>query len=316
MIITVTLNPSIDYILQIKNLALKETQRAENKFLYAAGKGVNVSRVLTRLNIPTTAWGFLGGLNGDRFIKLLEEEGINTNFIPCEDETRLNVIITEIETHKQLRISAKGPLISKDELNILYNKARNLPEGIEFVSFGGSLPQDVNDDIYMNLIDIIQSNGIRCILDTSNEALIKGIQAKPFMIKPNLYELGQIVKNENIKTIEDIKKEASRIIRSGVENVIVSLAEDGAIYVNESKIIHSLAPKVNVKSAVGAGDSMIAGLIYALHNNLSDEDMIKYGLAFGSASVLTKGTELAHWHDVENLFPKVEIISIENNNYI
>ena len=194
MIITITLNPSLDYILQIQNLALKETQRSENTFLYPAGKGVNVSRALSRLDIPTTAWGFLGGTNGDRFMRLFEKEGINANFIPCEDETRLNTIVTEIETHKQLRISAKGPFISKDELNILYNRLRKLSSDIEFVEFGGSLSEGVPHNVYKELIELVQSNGIKCILDTGNSALIQGIEAKPFLIKPNLHELRQIEK--------------------------------------------------------------------------------------------------------------------------
>lgn len=316
MIITVTLNPSIDYILQVEDLALEETQRAENTFLYAAGKGINVSRVLTRLNIPNIAWGFLGGLNGERFTKLIEEDGINTNFILCENETRLNVVITETKTHNQLRVSAKGPIITKGEMDVLYNKARKLPEDTEFLSFGGSLPENLPTEIYKFLIELIQSSGIKCILDTSNDALIHGIQAKPFMIKPNLYELRQIVKNDNIQTNYEIKKEASKIVREGVKNVVISLGKDGAILVNEFEIIQANTPEVEVKSVVGAGDSMIAGLIYALHNNLSNEDVIKYGVAFGTASVLTRGTELAHWHDIEKLYPKIEIVSVEKNTFI
>jgi len=316
MIISLTLNPSLDYVLQVNSLALEETQRAENAFLYASGKGINVSRMLTRFGVQTSAWGFVGGLNGDRFSRILEEEGINTSFIPCQAETRLNVIITELKTYDQLRVSAKGPEISDKEIIKLYERINNLPEELEFVTFGGSIPKNVPKNIYKELIEIIKSKGIRCILDTSNEALTQGIQAKPFLIKPNLHELNEILEGEIISTIEEIKIAASKIVSEGVKNVAISLAKEGAIFVNESKIIHAFAPKVEVKSKVGAGDSMVAGLIYGLHRNLPEEDIIKYGIAFGTAAVLTIGTELAYKEDIEQILPEIEIKSVENNNYI
>lgn len=312
MIITVTLNPGLDYILQIEKLALKETQRAQNTFLYAAGKGVNVSRMLTRFGVQTSAWGFVGGNNGNIFRSILEKEGINSNFIPCKDETRMNVIITELCSYNQLRISPKGPDIEEEELKTLNRRMENLPEEVEFVCFGGSLPQGVPDDIYKHLINMVQSKGIKCILDTSKNALTHGIEAKPYLIKPNLHELNQITGGK-VEKIEDIKKEAAKIVKNGVQNVIVSLGEEGAIFVNRNKITHALAPKVNSKSKVGAGDSMVAGLIYGIHRALSEEDVIKYGIAFGTAAVLTTGTELACQDDIMNLFKKIEIKSVEDN---
>ncbi|OGI04871.1 MAG: 1-phosphofructokinase [Candidatus Melainabacteria bacterium GWF2_32_7] len=316
MILSVTLNPSLDYVLQVNNLALEETQRSQGASFYASGKGINVSRMLARFSVQTSSWGFVGGLNGDRLLRILEDEGIDSRFIPCNDETRINVIVTELPTYKQLRISAKGPNISGEELDKLYKRIKNLPEEIEFVTFGGSLPQGVSSDIYKNLIEIILSKNVKCVLDTSNEPLTLGIQAKPYLIKPNLHELCQIIGTEKLRDLEEIKVAAAQIVKSGVKNVVVSLAKDGAIFVNENKIIHALAPNVEVKSKVGAGDSMVAGLIYAMHRNMSEEDTIIYGIAFGTAAVLTPGTELAYKSDVEKLRGNIEIASIEENNYV
>lgn len=305
MIITVTLNPGLDYVLQIDEIALKETQRAQNSRLYAAGKGINVSRMLARFGLQTSAWGFVGGINGDRFKNILESEGITSNFIPCKGETRMNVIITELKSYNQLRIGAKGPQISHEELATLCQRIKNLPEEVEFVHFGGSLPQGIPDNIYCELIKIVQEQNVRCILDTSNDALIEGIKANPFLIKPNLHELEQIT-GKKLENLDDIKKEACDIVKSGVKNVVVSFAKEGALLVNEKTIVQALTPKVDVKSKIGAGDSMVAGLIYGFYKNMSEEEVLKHGIAFGTAAVITTGTELAYKDDIINLLKEIK----------
>lgn len=307
MILSITLNPSIDYILQVEKLALEETQRAKNIFFYASGKGVNVSRMLDRFGVQTSSWGFIGGLAGDRFIRVIENEGINTSFTPCQGETRINVIVTELQTYGQLRISAKGPDISEHELDKLIGRIKSLPEEVEYIALGGSLPGKIPDNIYKDLIEIIQSQGVKCILDTSGEPLIQGIKAKPHLIKPNLHELSQITEGRKLDTDENIIKAAKEIVDRGVKNVVVSLASKGAFWVTQDKVIQASAPKVNAKSKVGAGDSMVAGLVYALHKLMSEEKALKYGIAFGTAAVLTTGTELAYKEDVEKLLSEIKI---------
>jgi len=311
MIISFTLNPGLDYILQIEELAMNETQRAKKAALYAAGKGINVSRMLARFALPTIAMGFIGGINGERFTKILEQENITLNFVPCKKETRMNVIITKLGSYDQLRISTKGSEIHRDELNELYKRIDNLPEEVKYVTFGGSLPQGVPNSVYKDLIELIQSRGIKCVLDTSGKPLIEGIKAKPFLIKPNLHELSQITGKE-LEKLSDIKEEAVKLVQKGVKNVIVSFASGGAIFVNEKKILHAFAPKVEVKSKVGAGDSMVAGILYGFHKNLPEEEILRYGIAFGSAAVLTTGTELAYKKEVHDLYEKVDIKSSED----
>lgn len=315
MIITITLNPGLDYVLQINELTLKETQRAQSADLYAAGKGVNVSRVLSRFGLQTSAWGFVGGINGDRFKTLLEAEGITSNFIPCIGETRMNVIITELKSYDQLRISSKGPEIKESEIDQLYQRVEKLPEDVEFIHLGGNIPQGVSSNIYYDLINIIQAQSVRCILDASDMALIKGIEAKPFLIKPNHHEFEQIT-GRKLENLTDVKQEASKIVKNGVENVVVSFGKEGAVLVNEKKIIHILTPVVKAKSKVGAGDSMVAGLIYGLHKNMTEEEILKHGIAFGTAAVKTEGTELAYKNDICALIDQVEITLIEDNVYI
>ena len=315
MIITITLNPSLDYILQVNCLKLEETQRAEKSSYFASGKAINVSRVLSRMGVSTCAWGFLGGANGERFSKIIESENINTDFIEICDETRLNVIITELWSYSQLRVGLKGPFISKTELSELYQKIENMPEDIKFVSIGGSLPQDVPNDTYEEIIEIIHSKNIKCALDTSEVPLKFGIKAKPYLIKPNLHELCQILDVKELDNKEKIKSAASEIVNQGVKNVAVSMGKEGVIFVNENSIIEAKPPNIPVKSRVGAGDSMLAGFIYGILKDMPQEEIVKHGVAFGTASVLTAGTELAYKKDICNLLPQVQIAYCEKNNF-
>ncbi len=307
MIITLTLNPSIDYIMQVPFLRLEDTLRAQNAFFQAGGKGINVSRVLTRLDVENTAWAFAGGNTGGWLETILKEESVHFDFIETKASTRINSIITELSTHKQLRVSAPGGLLKDGEEDLMMAKIQSIPKEVQWFSLGGSLLPGLTTSCMRKIIERVKAQGIPCILDADGDVLKEGLQAKPYMIKPNQFELerlfGKPIANQN-----DIIEAGQSLIKQGlVEVVVTSLGKEGAYLISKDHVFMAKAPDVPVLSKVGAGDSMVAGMIKGLLAHADLADVLKMGIAAGTAAVMTPANELCQAEGFNQILPLVHV---------
>jgi 1-phosphofructokinase family hexose kinase len=307
MIITLTLNPSIDYILRVPQILVEDTLRAEKAVLQAGGKGINVSRVLTRLGINNIAWGFCGGDTGNWLRQYMDDEKVPHDFTQIRTATRINTIITEASTYKQIRISAPGGEVSDEEADILVEKFRQLPSDVHWVALGGSHPPGLSSSCTRRLIESANAQGARCILDADGTILKEGLKARPYLIKPNQYELERLL-GHPVENTGDIVAGARSLINDRlVEVVVTSRAEAGALLITRDQVFLGNAPNVPIRSKVGAGDSMVAGIMTGLVTGAPFEEILRMGIAAGTAAVMTAGTELCHRPDYENLLKETRI---------
>ncbi len=291
MIYTVTFNPAIDYCLSVNNLKLGETNRSQSEEIYFGGKGINVSTVLTNLGADNVALGFTAGFTGDRLLQGLKEKGIKTDFIKLSDGmTRINV---KIEGEQETEINTNGPSVTEEHIEMLLEKLQNLSRN-DILVLAGSIPPSVDDYIYKTLMNKVSRNGVKVVVDATDELLLNTLPLKPFLIKPNLAELEQLV-GEKLSDASEIISAAKKLKIMGAENVLVSMGAEGAILVDEfGKVFVEKAPEIQVVNTVGAGDSMVAGFLSALDKGY--EYALKYAVAVGSASASKKG--LATKNDV------------------
>ncbi len=311
MIITLTLNPCIDYILQVPQILMEDTLRAQYAFFQPGGKGIHVSRVLKRLGVETIAWGFCGGDPGRWLQSYLDEEQVSHDFINTQGATRVNTILTEATTHKQLRVSAPGKPLQNQEEQILLDRFRNLPTSTRWITLGGSLPPGIASHCIQKLIEHAQEQGIYCILDADGEVLKAGIQGRPYLIKPNQFELERLL-GKSVTSQPEMIACARELIHQGlVQVVVISLGKAGALLVSRDQAFHAKAPDVRVLSKVGAGDSMVAGMAKGLLEEASLQEVLRMGVAAGTATVLVPPDELCQAYQYQELLPQVCIEPIE-----
>ncbi|MFH1995567.1 MAG: 1-phosphofructokinase [Candidatus Omnitrophota bacterium] len=315
MIYTVTINPSIDKHITIAKLIKDDAIRAKSMRRDPGGKGINVSRVVSELKSKTRAFAIIGGCAGYMMRDLLENNKIDFNVIETIGETRINVIITDLSDRTQTRISTEGPKVNSgtiDNFVALLDKADPRPS---FWVLGGSLPPGAPKDTYKTIIEHLRKRGEKCALDADGEALHLGIEAVPFMIKPNEYELERLI-GKPIGNDNEIAKAATELCDSGIEIVIVSLGKKGAVVATKDQAFKLESPSVEAKSKVGAGDSLIGGLLTALEKGWDIEKAARYGVAAGTAAVLTEGTRLCLREDVERLFGLIKVTTLYKRNKV
>ena len=249
MIYTVTINPSIDYIVQLPelNLGLVNRMAYDNKL--PGGKGINVSRILRELGHDSVAWGFMGGFTGRFITDALEKDGLKTDFTPVAADTRINV---KIKAEEETEINGKGPAVTPAEIAAFKEKFAHLTAD-DVVIFAGSLVPNLDDDFYFELIKIIQEKGAQFVIDTTGESLRKALQEKPLVVKPNNHELAELFGVE-FSGIDDIIKYAQKLREMGAQYVMISMAGDGGLLVTADGVYRSLAPQGTVVNSVGAGD--------------------------------------------------------------
>lgn len=310
MIITLTFNPSIDYILQVPEIRMEDTLRAREAYYQPGGKGIHVSRMLTRLGVENTAWAFCGGETGNWLLSYLDEERIQHDFIRTAGQTRINMILTETATHKQLRVSSPGDPVTNTEQHILLDRIRNLPGNTCWLVLGGSLPAGISPDFVREVIQTAKAQDVCCVLDADGDVLKQGLQAGPDLIKPNQYELERLV-GHPVRTVEETVAASRQVIEQyGVRFVVTSAAEAGAVLVSREAVYSGKAPKVDVISKVGAGDCMVAGLVKGLSEKVSPDEMLRMGIASGTSAVLMPPDELGQRIDYDALLSQVDIIPL------
>ena len=308
MIYTITLNPALDRTISINATSLDDCNRIENEQMYAGGKGIDVSKVLTGFGVKNKAIGFVGGFAGEELEGMLINEGIACDFVRIAGKTRTNIIINDMASGNQTLYNAKGPVISAYELMQLIHKVEDF-EQPDFVILCGSLPRGVNPEIYRKIIEISKSKGAKVILDTDGEALRIGLQECPTIIKPNIHELNRI-SNKQLNTIESIVLVAKEMRVCGLEIILVSIGAGGMIMICEEGQYLAKPPEVDVKNTIGAGDSAVAGFIYGLTTKGDIKEALKYSVASGTATILQTGTAVCKQEDFHALLNQITLEEI------
>lgn len=300
MIYTITANPAIDYVVTAKNIELGTVNRMNTSIFLPGGKGINVSRILQQLDIPTTALGFIGGFTGAFIQEQLQADGLQTCFTPIQDTSRLNVKLHEkVETE----LNGLGPCIRAEEVADFQAQLKQLQPG-DVVVMSGSLPRQLPETFYQDLIPLIHAQGAEFVIDTTGQALLDTLSAGPLVVKPNHHELAALF-HTSLSDLTDIARYGRKLLHMGAQNVLISMAGDGALLITKNKMYHAKAPGGTVVNSVGAGDAMLAGFTgtYATTQDLVQS--FKIGLACGSATAFTK--DLAQHQQIIALLNQIHI---------
>ena len=297
MIYTVTFNPSLDYIASCDDFVLGQTNRTTKEIIYPGGKGINVSIVLRNLGLDTTALGFLAGFTGDEIKRLILKEGIKNEMIEVNNGfSRINI---KLRSSRESELNGMGPSIDEQSIRKLYQKLDNLTSD-DILVLAGSIPSCLPSSIYSDICDYLKDKNMKIVVDATKDLLLNVIPYKPFLIKPNNHELGELFKVE-LNTREEVVPYAKKLQELGARNVLISLAGEGAVLVDENGEVHSSkAPKGKVINSVGAGDSMVAGFLYGYKTFNNYNEAFKYGVCTGSASAFSE--QLAKLDEVIDLY--------------
>lgn len=296
MIYTVTFNPALDYVVQVDDLRAGEVNRTASEEVFCGGKGINVSMILKALSIESVALGFIAGFTGSAVEKGVRDRGIASDFIRLEEGmTRINV---KIKGQQETEINGQGPAITAEAIQTLFDKIDKIQDGDTLV-LAGSIPSTLPDDIYEKIMERVSDKNIMVVVDATKDLLRKVLKYKPFLIKPNNHELGEMFGVE-LKSEDEIITYARKLQEQGAVNVLVSMAGDGAILIDETGAFTKIGvPKGKVLNSVGAGDSMVAGFIAGYSQTKDYAYALKLGTAAGSATAFSKG--LADKKTIENL---------------
>lgn len=286
MIYTVTLNPSIDYVVRLDSLVTGITNRTKSEEYYFGGKGINVSCVLAELDLESTAFGFVAGFTGDAIEKGIRNDKIITDFIKLENGiSRINI---KIKAGEETEINCQGPHIEESELFRLLKKVDRIKDGDTLV-IAGNVPNTMPDDVYERILERIKDKKVRIVVDATKKLLLNSLKYKPFLIKPNRQELSEIFETE-ISTESDIEKYANELRKMGAQNVLISLGGDGAMLIDEFGQKHKQGVlKEKVINTVGSGDSMVAGFIAGYEKEHSYPYALKLGSVCGNATAFLNG---------------------------
>lgn len=296
MIYTVTFNPSLDYIVQMPTFTPGKVNRCQTERLFCGGKGINVSIVLHNLGWESICLGFIAGFTGKEIEKRVKQRGCHPDFIELNNGlSRINV---KIKAGQESEINGNGPTITQASLDALFAQLDALKEN-DILVLAGSIPASLPNDIYESIMARFTDKSVKIIVDATCSLLLNVLKYKPFLIKPNHHELGEIF-NKELHSFDEIVFYAKKLQELGAQNVLVSMAGDGAILLtSEGRIYQSAVPKGLVKNSVGAGDSMVAGFLAGYLSTNNKEQAFKMGVATGSASAFSE--ELATKEEVETL---------------
>jgi 6-phosphofructokinase 2 len=301
-IATITLNPSLDKSTYTERLIPDKKLYCAPPIYEPGGGGINVSRAIHLLDGQSLAIYLAGGEVGDKIQELLDKEGIHQKCIRTKNATRENLMVTERSTGNQYRLGMPGNEKSKEELQECLDIIKDLPEQVEYLVASGSLPPGAPDDFYRKIAEISSAKGIKFILDTSGKGLLSAAGAGIYLMKPNLRELSQIIGKELVNGLEQ-EAIARKVIQEGKANIlVVSLGPKGAMLATKDIIQYVVPPSVKPISTVGAGDSMVAGIVLSLSRGYELRGAIKFGVAAGTAATMTPGTELCRKKDVEEIY--------------
>ena len=302
MIYSVTLNPSIDFIIKVKDFQLGETNRAYKDNFFAGGKGIMVSKLLKNVKTDCVNLGFLGGFTGTFIEQNLKKLNILSDFVTVNENTRVNV---KLKTETETEINCQGPKISENEKEEFLDKIRKTKSD-DFVILSGSVPSNLGNDFYITIIEILNKNGVKFTLDSSGETFSKSLKYKPFLIKPNKDELKEYAKRE-FKNNQEIVDYVRENLVDKAEHVIISLGGEGALYIdkNFSLFAYPLRVKDNVVNTVGAGDSVVAGFVNYMLKHNDTEKAFRFAVACGTATSFSE--DIGELNFIEKIYNKLVI---------
>ena len=299
MIYTVTFNPAIDYIVHTGTMQVGQVNRSQGEELYFGGKGINVSFVLHELGLPSKALGFVAGFTGAAIEAGIQEQGIATDFVHLDSGfSRINV---KIKSGEETELNGQGPNISEAAVAELFEKLNQLQDG-DILILAGSIPNTMSADSYEKILAHLSDKNIKVVVDATKDLLLKVLSYHPFLIKPNNHELGELF-GVTLHSIEEIATYAKKLQEMGAQNVLISMAGDGALLIDETGKQHICGVcKGTVKNSVGAGDSMVAGFVAgSMHGDY--EAALKLGTAAGGATAFSEG--LAQRAEIERLLQQL-----------
>lgn len=301
MIYTVTFNPSLDYIVTVKDFRLGETNRTASEQMLPGGKGINVSTVLENLGFENTALGFVAGFTGREITRKVQELGFRHEFIELQDGwSRINIKMKDFDGTE---INGQGPAIKEADVRTLLERLDQLGEG-DILVLAGSIPSSMPETIYADILKRLDGKGVMTVVDATNDLLMEVLKYRPFLIKPNQHELGEIFGVE-LTTQESVIPYAKKMQEKGAVNVLVSMGGKGAVLLDENGDVHMLpAPKGNLVNAVGAGDSMVAGFLAGWLEKQDYMHAFRMGVSAGSASAFSEF--LATRQEVESVYSSIE----------
>lgn len=287
MIYTVTFNPALDYIMRVPSLETDAVNRTDSESVFYGGKGINVSIILSRLEVPNVALGFIAGFTGREIQDGVKAQGVETKFIPLEQGlSRINVKIKNAEKKEETEINAQGPRIPEDKLQELYEQLEQLTAD-DMLVLAGSIPNTLPSDVYEQIMKRLQSKQVPIVVDATKDLLKNVLKYHPFLIKPNNFELGEMF-GVTLHSKEEIVHYAKELQKLGARNVVVSMAGDGSILVTEEGEVHQMGvAKGTVKNSVGAGDSMVAGFVAGYIQKGDYAYALKLGTAAGGATAFS-----------------------------
>ncbi|MEE9172873.1 MAG: 1-phosphofructokinase family hexose kinase [candidate division NC10 bacterium] len=309
MISTITLPPALDHYVETEDLRVDDATRVEAERLFAGGKGIDVSRAIRHLGGDSMALGFMGGPNGDILVHMRKSEGVTPYCTPISQETRRDVIISNVRRDTQTILNARGPSITPDEWASVLTHLHMLDLRGAFVVLSGSLPRGLSHRAYGQIISLVQRRGAKVILDADGRALRAGLKAKPFPVTPNLNELRR-VPGRRLRAEGQILSAARALNRAGVKIVLVSLGRKGLLMVTRSKRLRAIPPSVMVRSTVGTGDSTVAGFVFMYAAGKTFEECVRWATAAGTAATLAPGNPLCRLRDVQRLVPRTRVEKI------
>lgn len=297
MIYTVTLNPSLDYIAECKDFTLGATNRTSSEIIYPGGKGINVSIVLSNLGDRTTALGFLAGFTGEHIDSLIKDMGISSRMIRLDEGmSRINL---KLKSKEETELNGMGPNISIIDIARLYQKLESITED-DILVLAGSIPPSVSEGLYSDIMERLKETKIKIVVDATKDLLMNVLDKKPFLIKPNIHELGELF-NVKLDSADEALPYALKLKEMGAVNVIISMGKDGAMMVDEYGNSYTMnSPEGKLVNSVGAGDSLVAGFLHKYLETGNYEEAFRYGVCTGSASAFSSA--LATKEEVEKLY--------------
>ncbi|MGE4430048.1 MAG: 1-phosphofructokinase family hexose kinase [Sphingobium sp.] len=304
-VLTLTLNPAIDGACETDVVRHTNKLRTSNERYEAGGGGINVSRVLARLGSPTLACYLAGGFTGQLLDRLIDRAGLPCLSIPIGDATRIAHAVYERSTGREYRFVPEGPHVREQEWRAALDRISAADFAILVAS--GSLAPELPEDFYARLQDVVEAKGARMVLDSSGAALARAVEEGGlWLMKPSRGEFEALI-GRACADMDDLGQTAQALVHKGVaEMIVVTLGHEGALLAHAGGTLYRMPPEVPVKSAVGAGDSFVAGMTHRLAQGWTPERAFLYGMAAGTAAVLTPGTDLCHREDVERLFAELE----------
>lgn len=304
MIYTCTLNPAIDLYIALKEMRADTVNRTEDEDYQPNGKGVNVSIMLKKYGFTSTALGFIAGFSGSYIEQSLKDLSIQTDFIPVDGITRINVFINTTEEYKLVN---QGPAIEAKALNAFREKISTIPKGSIFI-MSGSLPKGVPASIFSEIAAICHQNNVKFILDTSSKAVLETLQYKPYLLKPNEEEMAAFFGKTHRLSETELIESGQKLIEMGAEQVLISRGGEGALFLTNEAVLKGNAPIGAVVNTACSGDAMLAAFLSKQLEGQPHEECLRYGIATGASTAFSKG--LSDLHDIDSLIEQIHIQNI------